>query len=71
MIGMLWGAVATEARTTMNRSGLKAAGDPEDDEDEEEEKKKYGEDDEDDEENEGEEKEVPWQVGDAVEHQSR
>ena len=42
-------------------SYLNATGDPEDDEEEEEEKKKPEEDDE-EEDNEGEEKEVPWQV---------
>ena len=41
--------------------GLKAMGDPEDDDEEEEEKKRKSEEDE-EEDNEGEEKEVPWQV---------
>ena len=38
-------------------------GDPEDDDEDEEEKKKEQEEDEDEEENDGEEAEVPWQVG--------
>ena len=54
----------TSREPPITRHGLKAMGDPEDDDEEEEEKKKSEEDEEED--NEGEEKEVPWQVADAV-----